>query len=320
MPGSHVLAYVGRQRQAEGLAGQPNKSVDPLRRADARHSGGVKAADVTPHEEVGEGDQRVLEPRGHSDAHHVHDDLPLRLEAFEGQAEQRVVLFQAVVHHQDRYHLGDHRGDADAGHTPAEFCDEQQVQDDVQPADDHQDVEGIARVADGAQQSGAHIVDHGEHDASQVDPQVNYGFSVDFSWNGDQPHQPGRDQDAHYGERDAQDHGKCEGYAHGRGLAFRFSRAVKAGDDHRSPHGHAVEKADHELRDSGADADCREGVAAHKVPHHHGIHGVVKVLEKLAQHDRHRKNRKFLDDVSFSEINRFTHVFYVPRLRFLSSA
>ena len=78
---------------------------------------------------------------------------------------------------------------------------------------------------------------------------------------------------------------------------FIPASAVKLGDNHRRPGAQTGEKAHQQVNQgAGCAAHGGQGLLAHKVPHNHRVHRVVKLLEKGAQQDGEKENQELLPD------------------------
>ena len=70
---------------------------------------------------------------------------------------------------------------------------------------------------------------------------------------------------------------------------LRLLGPVVLGDDHARPGGQAHEEADEHVDDGVHGAHGGEGLLPHVVPHHPGVHGVIELLEQVAEEQRHGK-------------------------------
>ena len=73
------------------------------------------------------------------------------------------------------------------------------------------------------------------------------------------------------------------------GDVFAVPRAEELGDNHRGAGGHPHKEAHQQVDEGAGGAHRRQGVGAHILPHHNGVHRVVQLLEEGAYQNGGRK-------------------------------
>ena len=108
---------------------------------------------------------------------------------------------------------------------------------------------------------------------------------------------PGDKEDAHHRQHRARREGQHRRGVDHPGEGLPVPGAVLLGDDHRGAGGDAHKKAQDQVDDGGrGPAHGAQGVHAHEVAHHQGIHRVVHLLEEGAKGDWQEEEQDLLPD------------------------
>ena len=180
----------------------------------------------------------------------------------------------------------------------AEDEDEKEVKQDVGDRRGEQVIEGMARVADGAQDPCAHIVDEKPRKPRKVDDEVFLGEGEDLTVAAveHQAQNGGGEGDADHGEEDGEDERHHDRGVDGALDLILLLRAVVARDDNARAAGQPRENADHTVDDRAdvTDGGVR-GVLA-RLADDPGIDHVVKLLEEVTDKERQGKENEIPHD------------------------
>ena len=244
-----------------------------------------------------------MKARGDADGDHPAGDGKILPQLGQGHAEVAALPFQPAVDQDDGAQLGEHSGHRRADDPHGQQADTDQIHHDIHAAGDDQDAEGGLRVADGPDDACADVIDGGEHQPGQIDAQIGQGVPEDLRLRPGDPQQQRGAQDAQQGHQNAEDHGKGKGHPHGAQQLFPVVQAEGLGHHHGGAHGHAVEKAHHQVGGPHADAHRGKGLLAYKIAHHDGVCAVIKVLQQLPHDDGNGEQQKLLDDIPAAEVD-----------------
>ena len=193
----------------------------------------------------------------------------------EGDAEVAAELTQAAVNQNDGTQLREHGSHGSANYPNVQEFDKQDIQKDVQAAGDGQDPERGVRVADGPEDAGADIIDHGEQQAGQIDAQIAEGGIKDCGLRPCGLKHQGGAENTQNGHGHTKEHRKSIGDADGAQELVPVMQTEGVGDHHRGANGHSVEKTDHQIGRTHTDTDSGQSFFPDKFAHHQGVHAVV---------------------------------------------
>ena len=179
---------------------------------------------------------------------------------------------------------------------------EDQVQHDVDTGAEHQEVQGTAAVANGTEDTGAHIVQHQTGNTAEVDLQIGLGLHKHILRSFHQGQHDGGQENAHHRADEADDQGKRNGGVHRLVDAFGVFGAKALGDDHTGTHRHTGEEAHQHIDDGGSGTHRRQRLFADELAHHDGVHGIIKLLEQIADHQRQGKSQQMLPDDTLGHV------------------
>ena len=293
-----VLAHEGRRRHAETGDGQDVEAVDLHIGRKACHGGGTVAVDAGLHQHVRERDDHVLDAGGKADA----DDAgghPLI-----GPDGGKLHLVVGVHLHQkaEAQHTGDQLadvgGDGRTRHAHLQPGDEHQVEDDVGDGSAGEVDDRAAGVARRVEDAGRHVVDDAEQHAAEVELHISHGVAEDFFRGVHPDQQAAADGDAAHRQDEAEDDRDGQRGVDGDArFLFIFCAEILAHDD-ACADGHALTETDEQVDGRAAGTHSGQSVAAQKVADDDGVGGVVKLLEQVAQDERHREEQDAFPDAA----------------------
>ncbi len=159
-PRPDVLAYKGGQGHGKAGDRQKGKALDFAVGTAARHGRRAEGVDVGLDDDVGQGDDRVLNAGGNTQI----DDLPkhIAVKAYlpPGQAVAVPGVGELAESQEGAEGLAEDGGQSRAGHAPAEDGHEQQIQYHVGEGGENQILHGTAAVPHRLEDAGAHVVEH----------------------------------------------------------------------------------------------------------------------------------------------------------------
>ena len=310
-----VLAHEGGEGGAEGAGDGPEGPVHLAAHGPGGHHHRAQGVDAHLQQQVREPVHGALDPGGDADPQHPHEEPPVPL-APEPQPEGPLQGQELAGDQQGRHRLAQHRSHGHAHDAPGKDDNEDHVQNDVEAAAHEQAQEGKAGVADGAQDPGAHVEEEQEHRAHKVDTLIEQGLVEGVRRGLEQGEELGGEQ-AHQGPHDqAQHHAQPVADPHGCGHPLVLLGPVELGDDHRGAAGQGHEEPDDQIAQyGGAATHGGQGLRAHELAHHEGVHCVIELLEQSACRDGQEEQHQLFDDRSFDEVvsrfhSRFLHPSY----------
>ena len=146
--------------------------------------------------------------------------------------------------------------------------------------------------------AGRHVVDDAEQHTAEVELHISHGVAEDFFGGVHPDQQTAADGDAAHRQDEAEDDRDGQRGVDGDArFLFIFCAEVLAHDD-ACADGHALTETDEQVDGRAAGTDCGQSVAAQKVADDDGVGGVVKLLEQVAQDERHREEQDAFPDAA----------------------
>ena len=179
--------------------------------------------------------------------------------------------------------LGDDGGQSGPGHAGMAVQDQEQVQGDVQHRGDGKEIHGCFAVPQGPDHRSQQIIEEGGGDAQEDDEDIPVGPIKDVLRG---PHH-GEDGAAEQAGEHCQHHGEQGGQPPGVGhtaahlAVISGSHALGHRNGEAVAHPHA--EADDKEVDGAGGADRGQGGGAQQLPHDHGVHHVIKLLEQHSE-------------------------------------
>ena len=194
--------------------------------------------------------------------------------------------------HQARHaghRLGHHRGNAGPGHAPVQQQNEAQVQHDVQPGGQRQEVNRGPAVPQGADDGRQQVIQEYHRNAHEDDEDIGVGIpkEVGRGVHGDQDI-PAEDAGAH-GEHQGNDGGQVGGVGHIPAHLGVVLGAHPLGHGDGEAGAHPQAESDDEKVDGAGGAHRPQGLGAQQLAHDHGVHHVIELLEQQPQQGGYRK-------------------------------
>ena len=300
-----VLAYKGGGRHADAADRQDVEAVDLHIGGKSGHGGGTVAVHAGLHQYVGKGNDHVLDAGGqaHPDDARGHLFVPLDLP----QGHLVVILHphqKAQAQHAG-HQLTDVGGNGGTRHAHLQAHDEHQVQHDVGHGRPGQVDQGPAGVPGGVQNAGGHIVHDAEQHAAKIDADVGHSVVQHLSGGVHPDQQCPAAGHAADGQEQAHHHRDGQGGVHGFLGLFAVSGPQELGHDHTGTHGHALAEADEQIDGGAAGTHRRQGVGAHEIANDDAVGGIVQLLQKIAEDERHRKQQNAFGDAALGHAAAF---------------
>ena len=287
----------------EGVHGRPDKALDIAAGSAARHGDGAKGVHRGLDEHVGDGEGGALNARGHADLHHLQQLVLVDGELFQLYPVDCVALHQAQQHQRGRDALGNHRGDGHAFHAHVEDDDEDQIQDDVDHPGNEQEIQGPLGVPHRPQDSRAKVVEHHHRHADKIDAHVQHRLA-DHIFGGAHHLQqgPGKgnaQKDQHHAANQADQHRRV----HRLVQVLALARPIVPGHQHVDADGKADKQVDNQLDESAGRTHRRQGLGAHKLPHHNDVRRVEQQLQNARKGQRDGKPDGFPHQGAVGHVN-----------------
>ena len=179
-----VLPDEGGDGEAKRLNGQEEKLID-LRvggeAAEVKLLIAVRTRDVALHEDVGKGGDGHLERGREADEDDLFEHIRMDMQAAHLDAHDGIGGEQLIDDEGGGHRLCKDGGEGNAAHAEPKGEDEDEIQHHVDHGADHEVIEGAARVADGAQNARARVVDHQARDAQKVDDEIVLRIAVNIA-------------------------------------------------------------------------------------------------------------------------------------------
>ena len=210
---------------------------------------------------------------------------------------------QLQENQRDRGQLGEDGGQRNAHNAHPEPYDKKQIEDDIDNAGNDQIEEGMAGVADGAEDTRADIVDGRKEDTGQIDAQIGGRFGIDIGRTADHIQQQRCADNAQSGHAEAEDEGKAEGGVDGVVEALVGLGAEITGQQYAAAGGQTGEKADQQLGDIRAGRNGSQRGGADITADNDGVDAVVEILKDLTCQNGQCKDDDQPDDVALGHIH-----------------
>ena len=188
-------------------------------------------------------------------------------------------------------------GHSRAHHAHLEGYHKEKIQRHVQQGAENQEVERPLGVAHRPQNAGAHVVHQIEHHAGEINPDIGQGVVHNLLGGTHNSQGNGRKQQAHNRKQQAAGNAQRHRGVYGQACLSGTPGPVILGDNDRRAGGKAHEKAGEQVQNgAGGAAHGGQGLFAHKLAHHHGVHRVVQLLEECPQHNGEKEDEELFPD------------------------
>ena len=300
-PGHLVCAVVlpdkGGDRHAEGIDDDPEDGVDLAEHRPRGDGAGAEGVDARLDDQVGQGVHHRLQPRGQADVKDAPQKVPVQVDLPGDDLEGAALPVHQPQHQNAAEQLAEDGRQRRSGGGQTQRRHQHKIQQNVAEGAEDQHIQGAFAVAHRPQDAAADIEHQVGDGAQEKDAEIGHGEGHDVLRRGQGAEQPGRGRQAHRHQRHAAHQAQGQGGVYRPAHLSQVASAEVLGDNDGGARGQAHEKADDQVDDGvGGAAHGGKGGGAHKPAHHHGVGGVVKLLQKGAYQDGQEKEQDLLPD------------------------
>ena len=198
---AEVLPCKGGDGNPKGVDRHPEQKINFSVDAPRRHRSGAKPVDGTLDEHIAHAVQCALGRSGQTNAADALQHAPFQPQLFRTEMPGHSLGTRQAAqceNHADA--LAEHRGCRRPRHAPGQHRHKEQVQPDIDQRGNDEEVQRTAGIPHRTQKIGAHIVEGLGNHAQKVDAQIQHGKIQNLRRGPHEPHHPGADGQAQYGE------------------------------------------------------------------------------------------------------------------------
>ena len=189
--------------------------------------------------------------------------------------------------------LTQQRRPAGSSHAHLQRQNQYNVQQDVQQAAHNQKHQGRPGVAQGTENTGQQVVQHGRGDAQENDEDVIVGVGEGILRRVHPDENPAAQQRRDQRYRQGNDAAEPDHVSHEPAKAIIILLTEFLGHGNGKARADTVAQSQHQEVDGAGGADACQSVHPQKFAHHNGIHHAVELLEQQSENQGHheRKNQ-----------------------------
>lgn len=269
--------------ETDGRSVEPlNQKIAIILEIDRSGRTGNRIGSVTVdgrlHHHIGDGEYHPLQAGRHSDAQHAVQLRGINLHLAELQAERFFFLAQQPDNQRRTHCIGNSRRHSHSCHSHAETKHKQQIQQRIDYPGNNQNIKRTTRIAHASQNRRSEVECHDERHSQEIDAQIRHGL-IQHIRGGSHPRQNrlGSHLSQHQQKESAQQ-GHQFHRVNGTAYAPVVTLADVIGDNGTGSHRNAHKQVDKQPDDRCVAANCCQGFASHKMPHHSHIDRIKKLL------------------------------------------
>lgn len=290
---TEVLTDKGRGGHRDGLQQLDDDRVDLPVGGIAGHTVLAEVIDIRLNENVRERGDGDLDTGGEPDFYDLPENIPGDLQIGQAKPDTGLRPGQTDDHEEGGYKLCYDRSVGNACYAHLENENENEVERCVQQSADDKIIKGMAGIAYGAQDPGAHIVKHQAEQTDEIDDQIGSGFADHVIRRFHEAEHVRRHEDPDRRKDDAEDKRHDDRGMNGFFDFVFLLGAVILGDDDAGAGGKTGKESDEHIDDGVDGTDSGKSLVADIVANHPGVDHIIKQLKQIAG----EKGKSKVDDM-----------------------
>ena len=288
---AQILTGKGGRGGADGIKGTGAEQLHLAARRHRRHGVGAQSVHRGLKQNAADGGDGILQTHGKAHVEKVPGINAPQPQILPAQVEHRKAPHHIPKAQHAGNQLAEQSGPAGARHAHPEGDDEHDVQHHIQKARQNQKHQRRPGIAQGADDAGKQIVEHGSRNAQEDHPDIIVGIVKGLR----RGIHPGQNLTAQDGG--GQGHNQGDDGAQPDHVAHEFAQAVKILLSELLRHrdgksgAHAVAQTQHQKVYGAGGANACQSLHAQEFAHHNGVHHAVELLEEQTEEQGQHKRK-----------------------------
>ena len=292
LSGAYVLSGKGGDSGAHGIKGTHDEVADLAAGGHGRHIGRAEGIDGGLEHDAADGGDGVLQAHGQTHGQQVPDVFSLRYQVRPGQVQNGEVLRHVHKAQHAGNQLAEQSRPTGARYAHVELHNEENIQYHVQQTGENQKIQRRPGVAQGAEDAGQKVIEHGGGNAQKDQENIIVGVSKGvlriLHPDEDPPAVDGGEQ----GDAQRQHGGQQNHVTHVLPHAVKVTGAELLGNGNGKSGADTVAQAQHKKADGAGGTDACQRVHAQRLAHDHRVDHIIKLLEQQTQQQGKHKGKQ----------------------------